>query len=142
MIKFCFYFCIFFSANNLLAGESFGNYSPLKVNSVYDADTFRVDLSGWPDVVGKNIPIRVLGVDAPEIRGKCEKEKIAAKKARQFTVDALNNARVIELRNIQRGKYFRLLADVFINNNNLASLLINAGHGRFYDGGKRDGWCG
>ncbi|MFD2177701.1 hypothetical protein [Veronia pacifica] len=34
-----------------------------------DADTFRVDIDGWPDVVSKRVPVRVKGVDAPEIRG-------------------------------------------------------------------------
>ena len=31
-------------------------------------------------MLGKNIPIRVNGVDTPEIRGKCDYEKNLAKK--------------------------------------------------------------
>ncbi len=110
------------------------------VTSIYDADTFRVDISEWPDIVGKRILVRILGVDAPEIRGKCEHEKIKARQAKQFTVEKLRNANTIELRNVKRGKYFRLLADVYIDSINLADLLIKAGHARKYDGGARQGW--
>jgi len=112
-----------------------------EVTSIYDADTFRVNIKGWPDVVGKRIPVRVLGVDAPEIRGKCQAEKEAARKAKQFTVQALRSSKVIELKDIQRGKYFRLLANVFVDGKSLAKALIKAGHARVYDGGKRGGWC-
>ena len=112
-----------------------------EITSIYDADTFRVDIDGWPSIVGERIPVRVLGVDAPEIRGKCDQEKVKARKAKQFTVEHLRNAKVIELRNIQRGKYFRLLADVYVDNKSLSDLLIKSGHAREYDGGTRQGWC-
>ncbi|CUB03201.1 hypothetical protein [Marinomonas fungiae] len=49
------------------------NATVARINSVYDADTFRVDINDWPDIVGKNIPVRVNGVDAAEIRGKRQK---------------------------------------------------------------------
>ena len=109
--------------------------------SVYDADTFRVDISGWPSIVGENMPVRVLGVDAPEIRGKCPQEKTQARAAKAFTLQALEAAEVVELRNLKRGKYFRFLADVYIHGENLAAMLIEQGHGRPYDGGTRQGWC-
>ena len=112
-----------------------------EVTSIYDADTFRVNIEGYPAIIGERIPVRVLGVDAPELRGKCESEKLAAREAKQFTVQALRSAKTIELRNIQRGKYFRILADVYIDSKNLADDLIKSGHARVYDGGKRLGWC-
>lgn len=46
--------------------------------------------------------IRLNGLDTPEIRGKCAKEKKLAKKAKQLTVTTLKNANLIELRNIKR----------------------------------------
>jgi micrococcal nuclease len=42
---------------------------------------------------------------------------------------------------MDRGKYFRILADVYVDGENLTDLLISAGHARPYDGGKREGWC-
>jgi endonuclease YncB( thermonuclease family) len=46
-----------------------------RIISVYDGDTFRVDIDELSDIVDKNIAIRILGIDTPEIRGQCEKEK-------------------------------------------------------------------
>ena len=57
------------------AAPQYGTVSVSKVISVYDGDTFRVNIDSLPPIVGKNIPIRVNGVDTPEIRGKCQYEK-------------------------------------------------------------------
>ena len=91
--------------------------------------------------MGERIPVRLLGVDTPEIKGKCDSEKVTARAAKQFTVQALRSAKTIELRNMQRDKYFRILTDVYLDGKNLADGLIKAGHARVYDGGKRLGWC-
>lgn len=112
-----------------------------EITSIYDADTFRANIAGWPEIVGKRMSIRINGVDAPEIRGKCQAEKIAARKAKQHTVSMLRNAKRIELRNVKRGKYFRLLADVYADGRSVASELITAGLARPYAGGTRGGWC-
>ncbi|VAW60623.1 Thermonuclease [hydrothermal vent metagenome] len=119
----------------------YGNVVVSEVVSIYDADTFRVNIEGWPDILGENIPIRILGVDAPEIRGKCQSEKRSALAARAFTVAAVEGAAKIELKDIQRGKYFRLLANVYIDGVSLSQMLIEGGYGRPYTGGKRAGWC-
>ncbi len=112
-----------------------------EITSIYDADTFRVNIKGWPNIVGERVPVRVLGIDAPEIKGKCEKERLQARNAKQFTIDKLRKARNVELRNVKRGKYFRLLADVYVDNKNLGDMLVSAGLARKYDGGTRGGWC-
>ena len=122
-------------------GQEYGSVRVSGVVSVYDADTFRVNIIGWPDVVGLNMPVRLSGVDAPEIRGQCDYEKAAARAGKQFTAVRLESARVIELQNIRRGKYFRLIADVLVDGRSLSELLIQEGHARPYDGGKRLGWC-
>ena len=112
-----------------------------QVTSIYDADTFRADIEGWPDIIGKRISVRVNGIDGPELKGKCQAEKVVARKAKQHTVELLRGGKVIELRNMQRGKYFRILADVYIDGNSLAENLISAGLARSYEGGKRLDWC-
>ena len=119
----------------------YGSITVDEIRSIYDADTFRVTINGWPDIIGKGIPIRVLGVDAPEMRGKCEAEKILARQAKQYTVALLRSGKVIELKNTQRGKYFRILANVIIDGESLADSLVSNGLARRYDGGKRGGWC-
>ena len=94
-----------------------------------------------PIIVGK-ISIRVNGIDTPEINGKCEKEKYDAKQAQQMVADILKDAEQIDLKNMERGKYFRIAADVIVDGENLADMLIEAGMAIRYDGGKKTHkWC-
>lgn len=140
-MKYVVVFLLLVSPAVVADNRQFGDVVVSEVTSIYDADTFRVTIKGWPDIIGARMAVRVLGVDAPEIRGKCKFEKLAARRAKKFTVDALRSAKKIELRNIQRGKYFRILANVYIDGKNLAEALIDAKHARAYDGGTRAGWC-
>lgn len=121
--------------------KSFGTVEVAEVTSIYDGDTFRANIKNYPPIVGERIGIRVNGIDTPEMRGKCEQEKKAAQAAKQFTVDKLRNAKKIELRNMKRDKYFRILADVFVDGENLAALLLKAKHGIEYHGDTKQGWC-
>jgi len=123
------------------AKMNYGVVLVTEIASVYDADTFRVNIDGWPAFAGLNMPVRVNKVDAPEIRGKCLKEKALAKQARLFTFNFLQSG-AVELKNVTRGKYFRLVADVYVDGKNLGDELIKVGYARFYDGkSKRAGWC-
>lgn len=129
-------------AKEALKDMRFGNVIVDTVTSIYDGDTFRVNIEGWPQVVGLKMPIRVAGIDTPELRGKCPKEKVLAKQAKQITVDYLNNAEVIELQNIKRGKYFRLVATVMVDGVNLGDVLIEEDLAVVYDGKKKTkDWC-
>ena len=121
--------------------REYGNVTVYDIASVYDGDTFKVNIDDWPSIIGENTSIRIKGVDTPELRAQCSAEKTLAQQAKQFTQHSLEQAKTIELKNIERGKYFRLLADVYVDGENLADLLISNGHGYIYDGGKRRSWC-
>jgi endonuclease YncB( thermonuclease family) len=112
-----------------------------RIISVYDGDTFRVDIDELSDIVGKNIAIRILGIDTPEIKGKCDKEKQLAIKARDFTRSYLNNASSVQLSNLKRDKYFRLLADVYVDGESLAAALLANDLAVIYSGKKKLTWC-
>jgi len=112
-----------------------------KVTSVYDGDTFRVNIKGYPDIVGHRMAVRILGIDTPEMRAKCDKEKKLARKAKKLTVSLLRDAKRIELKNIKRGKYFRLLADVYVDGMLISSELIKRDLAVKYDGGTKIDWC-
>ncbi len=118
--------------------EDFLNVSVVRV---YDGDTFFVDIAGVPAVFGDDIGIRVRGIDTPEIRGKCEQEKRLAYIARDFVIELFENATVVDLVNVERGKYFRILASVMVDNVSLASLLLDRGLAVVYDGGTKQSWC-
>lgn len=121
--------------------ETYGNAIVSEVTSIYNADTFRANIAGWPDIIGKRIPIRVKGIDAPELRGKCKKEIESARQAKQETVSMIRAAKQIELRNMERDKYFRILADVYLDGVSLGQELMKKGLARSYDGGNKSIWC-
>ena len=108
----------------------------------YDGDTITFNLPSLHPIIGDKISIRVNGIDTPEIRGKCQQEKYSAEQARELVTDILKDAESIELKNIERGKYFRIVADVFVDGESLADELIEAGMAVPYDGGtKTQNWC-
>lgn len=110
------------------------------VTSVYDGDTFRADIHSWPAVVGRRVPVRIYGIDTPELHDKRPAVRAAALRAKQFSVAHLRAARHIELRDIRRDKYFRLLAEVWVDGQNLGQLLLRAGLAQPYDGGSKSAW--
>jgi len=100
------------------------------------------NLPGLHPIIGEKISIRVNGIDTPENRGKCEKEKYGSKQAQQMVADILKDAEQIALKNMERGKYFRIAAYVIVDGENLADMLIEAGMAIRYDGGKKiHKWC-
>jgi micrococcal nuclease len=126
---------------NAQAAPQYGTVTVSKVISVYDGDTFRVNIASLPPIVGKNIAIRVNGVDTPEIQGKCRYEKNLALKARDFVRDKLANAKEIKLTNLQRGKYFRVVANVLVDSVSLEQELLDNKLAYEYSGGKKLSWC-
>ena len=141
-MKKLFLFCIcFLGVFSVQAATEYGTAIVSKVISVYDGDTFRVDIDSLPPIVGKNIPIRLNGVDTPEIRGKCQYEKDLAIKARDFVRNKLANAKEIKLTKLQRGKYFRVVAYVMIDGVSLEQELLDNRLAYKYTGGKKSSWC-
>ena len=114
---------------------------PQSVVSVYDGDTFTVNLSGCPTIFCQHISVRINGIDTPEIKGKCPSEIERAKQAKRFLEDKLRSAKLIELRNPVRDKYFRIRADVFIDGISVADEIQLKGLSRVYHGEHRSGWC-
>jgi endonuclease YncB( thermonuclease family) len=85
--------------------------------------------------------IRVMGVDSPEtVQAKCSAEHEAGMRAKAFTAHALRHG-VVTIERHGVDKYRRTLAVVRIDGRDLAVLLIEAGHGRAYHGGRRAPWC-
>ena len=132
---------LYLGFSSVQAAPQYGTAIVSKVISIYDGDTFRVDIDSLPPIVGKNIAIRLNGVDTPEIRGKCQYEKDLAIKARDFVRNKLANAKEIRLTKLQRGKYFRVVADVMIDGVSLEQELLDNKLAYKYTGGKKSSWC-
>jgi micrococcal nuclease len=141
MTKLLLLFICFLGVYSVQAAPQYGTAIVSKVISVYDGDTFRVDIDSLPPIVGKNIPIRLNGVDTPEIQGKCQYEKVLALKARDFVRNKLANAKEIKLTNLQRGKYFRVVANVLLDGVSLEQELLENKLAYKYTGGKKSSWC-
>ena len=86
--------------------------------------------------------MRLAGVDTPELRGDCDEERELAAAARDFVVTSIAGGNVI-LWDVRHDKFGgRVLARVETGAGaDLGALLIGAGLGRAYDGGKRKPWC-
>ena len=130
-----------FSIPTSAKDKNYGNAIVSEITSIYDGDTFRANIKGYTAIVGEHMSIRVNGIDTPELRGKCDKEKQQARLAKQFTVERLRAAKVITLKNIKRGKYFRLVADVYLDDLSLGELLVKNKHAVIYNGGTKVSWC-
>lgn len=101
-------------------------YPDVKVSRllrVIDGDTFACDIDEHSAIAGKNISIRIRGINTPEQRSKDPEERKSANLEKQRLSDLLNSACVIELRNIDRDKYFRIDTDVYIDGEPLLPKL-------------------
>jgi len=108
----------------------------------YDGDTIKVNLVGYKDIIGQKISIRVAGIDTPEIRAKCINEKMEAIRAKRFVAKQLLFAKRIKILNPERGKYFRIVGDVWYDGKLLSQQLLSEGLAIPYDGGKKTNpWC-
>ena len=65
-----------------------------------DGDTCKMRVEIWPDITVET-SVRLRGIDAPEIAGKCASEKVLAKAARDDLSGLLANAITIKLTNVE-----------------------------------------
>jgi len=133
MIRFAFMFA-------LLASPALASEIEARVVSVYDGDTLTVEAEIWPGIIARS-SVRIDGIDAPEIRGRCRREKDRALMARD-ALRRLAGDHVI-LRDVRKGKYAgRVIARVYTTDGrDIAAIMLKAGLARPYRGGKRKGWC-
>lgn len=124
------------------AEDIYGNYKAVVIR-VIDGDTIELDVQIWPQLIQRT-KLRLNGVNTPEKRGKgikdCEKQ--AAMKATSFTQQWLKDSKFVTVYQVKLGKYAsRVLGNISINGKLLSDALVEAGHAKLYDGGKREPWC-
>lgn len=125
----------------LFSGENiYGNTIVKEVTSVTTGSRFRVNIKDYPKIAGEDMPIYIYGVNTATIRGTKGPVRNIAIRAKEFTEKELLNAKLIQLRNMQRGMYFVIVADVYVDGKNLARKLIRSGLGKEYYGGQKPSW--
>jgi micrococcal nuclease len=97
-----------------------------RVVSVYDGDTLTVAsrVPGLVDSPCYKFTVRLRGVDTPELRTRDADEKSVARLARD-QVRALALHRMVELRNLGREKYGRLLCEVWLSPDTPAATAVS-----------------
>mgnify|MGYP000032311707 CR=1 FL=1 len=109
----------------------------------YDADTITFNIPGLHPLLGDNMSVRVKGIDTPELRTTDACEKKVGYKAKEFVSKLMEKARRIDLESIERGKYFRVVADVLVDGESLTKKLLAKKLGYPYAGGTKENvnWC-
>jgi endonuclease YncB( thermonuclease family) len=109
----------------------------------YDADTITVDIPRVHPLIGKHISVRVRHVDTPEVKGTLPCEKEAARNARRLVENLMRNAKRIDLENVDKDKYFRILADVKVDGRYIKDVLLKNNLAYVYEGKTKQkiDWC-
>ncbi|MEJ6397919.1 thermonuclease family protein [Yoonia sp. 208BN28-4] len=108
-----------------------------RIAGVIDGDTVQL----WCPSLGSQ-RARLLGFDAPELFSpQCTGEATQALAAKWYLRRVLFSADDLRLVKEGRDRYDRSLVRVFVDGVPLARQMIEEGHARPYEGGKRAGWC-
>jgi endonuclease YncB( thermonuclease family) len=107
-----------------------------KVVDVYDGDTITIIFPFYGNYYKDKC--RLFGIDTPEVRTKNLEEKAAGLNAKEWLKQKiLYKTVIIDFKG--KGKYGRLMGDVYEKNNNVSinTELIQKGMAYSYDGGKK-----
>lgn len=108
-----------------------------RVIKVYDGDTITIaSKMPFADSPLYRLSVRLNGIDTPEIKGKTEDEKTAAKQVRDVLSTLILN-KYITLANVQTEKYGRILADVYVGGLHVNEWLVSEKYAVKYDGGTK-----
>ena len=104
---------------------------------VIDGDTFLINIENVPDVFGKEIAVRIRGIDTPELNDSREEIRKISIQAKEELEKLLTSGEKVILYNLGRDKYFRLLASVKVGDVDVAEYMINRGLAKSYNGGAK-----
>jgi endonuclease YncB( thermonuclease family) len=101
--------------------------------SIYDGDTFKVNLTCDEPLFCDKIGVRVYGVDTPEMKTHSREAKLAKEFTQQFLIGK------IILNECARDKYFRINCKVLnTKGESLSNRLIEEKLGKPYFGGTKE----
>ncbi|MBS5529943.1 thermonuclease family protein [bacterium] len=108
--------------------QKYANVTVSRLLRVIDGDTFACDIDTHSPIAGKNISIRLRGINTPELRDKDPVLRKSAYEEKERLEQLLTSATMIELRDLGRDKYFRILASVYIDGEALLPKLNHEYH--------------
>ena len=92
--------------------------------SVYDGDTVRADIDLGFGFWASRRPLRLAGIDAPEIR----RPTLQAGRAARDYLRRLVLGKDVLVRTCKPGKYGRWLAEIYLDQRHVNQLMVTAGH--------------
>ena len=110
-------------------------YYKVEVLRIVDGDTVDVRVDLGFDVWHK-CRVRLMGINAAESRTRDLEEKARGLAAKQWLIDKVE-FKDVEMQSHGKGKYGRILGELFVNRVNINKLMVKEGHAKEYDGGKR-----
>lgn len=118
-------------------------FNCVKVVDVYDGDTIFVDLPDQHPLFGKRMGVRVEGIDTPELRTKDRCEKKKGLEAKKLLQKIIASAKRIDILNVKKDKFFRVLGTVNVDGKTVSEVLIRSGLAFPYLGEKKvkRNWC-
>lgn len=111
------------------------------VTRVVDGDTVDVDIDLGFGMVYKKQRVRLYGIDTPESRTRDLVEKKYGKAAKKFLQEKIENSEVVTLYSHDKGKFGRILGELFIDGSSdlsLNQLMINNYHAVAYHGQSKE----
>ena len=106
---------------------------------VIDGDTINVNIDLGFNIWHKG-RIRMAGIDTPESRTRNKEEKVLGLAAKSRLKELLKKKTLSINCTKEKGKFGRILADVLANDININKQLMDEGHARPYQGGKKLPW--
>ena len=115
-------------------------YYNCTLDRVIDGDTIDVNIDLGFDIVLTKQRVRLAGIDTPESRTRNLEEKKLGLAAKERLKEILAEHK-FKIQSLGKGKYGRILGIPHTEDGqDICQLLIEEGHAREYDGGKKTSW--
>ena len=108
--------------------QTYGTAKVARVLAVDAACTLLCDIEDFPSIIGKNMPVHIEGVQM--LSTEAVDEKVVAFLRETLIPASPQTPPSIILKNIRRGTTFSLIADIHVNGNDLAQMLVDKGLAR------------
>ena len=136
-MKYKIFLCLFALFCYSYSAEYYDTITNFTIIKVRDGDTFIINIPNIPDVFGKEIAVRIRGIDTPELNDEREYIRKISIQAKEELERLLYSGEKVVLYDLGRDKYFRLLASVKVGDIDIAEYMIEQGLAKEYDGGKK-----
>ena len=133
-----YFFAFLFFTNALAAVPDL----PATSDYVFDGDTFAA-LVYLENGARISVRVRIMNIDAPELKGKCESEISSAEKSKARLNELLPKGTRVVLSKIKDDKYLgRIDALVrFPDGRDIGRIMMDEKLAVAYNGGRRRSWC-